>query len=196
MKVLQVTNVDFSLRHFLMPLMLAARARGHEVVGVCADGPLLADVRAAGLRVEALPLARSLSPVAQWRAFWSLVRLIRMEQSGPGAWAHADQRVSGEGGGAGLGGAACRLHVPRVLVQSAGALVASGAGVRDRVGRRATDGRVSDGFDRGGGGCAAAPGASRSGGGWQWAGPGGVPTGCRGAAAGPARVKEWRPSVL
>ena len=37
MKVLQVTNVDFSLRHFLLPLMRAVRARGHEVVGVSAD---------------------------------------------------------------------------------------------------------------------------------------------------------------
>ena len=45
MKVVQVTNVDFSLRHFLLPLMRGAAARGHEVVGVCADGPLLAELR-------------------------------------------------------------------------------------------------------------------------------------------------------
>lgn len=80
MKVLEVTNVDFSLRHFLLPLMLGVQARGHEVVGVCADGPLLADVRAMGVRVVALPLARSFSPLAQWRGFWALVRLIRMER--------------------------------------------------------------------------------------------------------------------
>ena len=80
MKVLEVTNVDFSLRHFLLPLMLGAQARGHDVVGACADGPLLADVRAAGVRVVAIPMARSLSPVAQWRAFRALVRLIRAEK--------------------------------------------------------------------------------------------------------------------
>jgi hypothetical protein len=40
-KVLEVTNVDFSLRHFLLPLMRGLRARGHEVVGACAEGPLL-----------------------------------------------------------------------------------------------------------------------------------------------------------
>ena len=57
MKVVQVTNVDFSLRHFLMPLMLAAQARGHGVLGVSADGPLLDDARAAGLRVQAAPPA-------------------------------------------------------------------------------------------------------------------------------------------
>ena len=80
MKVVQVTNVDFSLRHFLLPLMRGAAARGHEVVGVCADGPLLDDVRAEGLRVVPLPLARSASPLAQWRAFRAMVALLRAER--------------------------------------------------------------------------------------------------------------------
>ncbi|NPD69525.1 glycosyltransferase family 4 protein [Lichenicola cladoniae] len=92
MKILEITNVDFSLRHFLLPLMQGLRARGHEVVGVCADGPLLADVRADGFRVEALPMARSLSPVAQLRAFGALVRLIRAEQPD---LVHAHMPISG-----------------------------------------------------------------------------------------------------
>ena len=92
MKVVQVTNVDFSLRHFLMPLMLAAQARGHDVLGVCADGPLLADVRAAGLRVAPLPMARSLSPVAQWRALWAMVALFRAERPD---LVHAHMPISG-----------------------------------------------------------------------------------------------------
>jgi glycosyltransferase involved in cell wall biosynthesis len=75
--IVEVCNVDFSLRHFLLPLMRGLRARGHEVVGVCADGALLAEVRAEGFRVEALPLARSLSPVAQLRAFVALYRFFR-----------------------------------------------------------------------------------------------------------------------
>ena len=92
MKVVQVTNVDFSLRHFLMPLMLAAQARGHDVLGVCADGPLLADVRAAGLRVAPLPMARSLSPVAQWQALWAMVALFRAERPD---LVHAHMPISG-----------------------------------------------------------------------------------------------------
>jgi len=91
-KVVQVTNVDFSLRHFLMPLMLAAQARGHDVLGACADGPLLADVRAAGLRVAPLPMARSLSPVAQWRALWAMVALFRAERPD---LVHAHMPISG-----------------------------------------------------------------------------------------------------
>ena len=91
-KVLQVTNVDFSLRHFLLPLMRGARARGHEVVGVCADGALLGDVRAEGLRVVAVPMARSLSPRAQWRALKALVRLMRAERPD---MVHAHMPISG-----------------------------------------------------------------------------------------------------
>jgi glycosyltransferase involved in cell wall biosynthesis len=78
-KIIEVTNVDFSLRHFLLPLMRGARARGHEVVGVCADGALLDGVRDEGFRVVTPPLARNLSPLAQWRAFWTLVALFQAE---------------------------------------------------------------------------------------------------------------------
>ncbi len=39
LKIIEITNVDFSLRQFLLPLMRGIRARGHEVIGVCAEGP-------------------------------------------------------------------------------------------------------------------------------------------------------------
>ncbi len=92
MKVMEVTNVDFSLKHFLVPLMRAIAAQGHEVVGVCADGPLLDGVRAEGLRVVPVPMARSLSPVAQWRAFRALLTLIRTERPD---LVHAHMPISG-----------------------------------------------------------------------------------------------------
>ena len=92
MKVLEITNVDFSLRHFLLPLMRGIRARGHEVVGVSADGPLLEVARAEGFRVVGLPLARSLSPRAQWRAFQALRSLIRTERPD---LVHAHMPISG-----------------------------------------------------------------------------------------------------
>ena len=92
MKILEVTNVDFSLRHFLLPLMRGAVARGHEVVGVSADGALLDDVRQEGLRVEALPLARSLSPLAQWRALRAMIALLRRERPD---MVHAHMPISG-----------------------------------------------------------------------------------------------------
>jgi glycosyltransferase involved in cell wall biosynthesis len=91
-KIIEITNVDFSLRHFLLPLMRGLRARGHEVVGVSADGPLLDVARAEGLRIVPLPLARSLSPVAQLRAFLALLRLFRAERPDI---VHAHMPISG-----------------------------------------------------------------------------------------------------
>ena len=80
MKIAEVINVDFSLRHFLLPLMRAARARGHEVVGLCAEGPLLDLPRAEGFRIIPVPMARSLNPIAQLRCFFALRRIFRAER--------------------------------------------------------------------------------------------------------------------
>jgi glycosyltransferase involved in cell wall biosynthesis len=92
LRVMEVTNVDFSLKHFLVPLMRGLRARGHEVIGVSADGDLLDGVRIEGFRIEALPLARSLSPAAQLRAFLALYRLFRREKPD---LVHAHMPISG-----------------------------------------------------------------------------------------------------
>ena len=92
MKIIELTNVDFSLRHFLLPLMRSLREDGHEVIGVCAEGGLLEGVRAEGFRIETPPLARSLSPVAQLRAFLALYRLFRAERPD---LVHAHMPISG-----------------------------------------------------------------------------------------------------
>ncbi|HME28169.1 MAG TPA: glycosyltransferase family 4 protein [Acetobacteraceae bacterium] len=92
MKIVEITNVDFSLRQFLLPLMRAMRARGHEVIGVCADGPFLDIPRAEGFRIEPLKLERSASLAAHWRAFHALVRLFRAERPD---LVHAHMPISG-----------------------------------------------------------------------------------------------------
>ncbi len=79
MKVIELTNTDFAMRHFLAPLLREGRARGHEMIGACPDGPLLAPLRADGFRIMPLPLKRSASPVAQAEGFAALVRLLRAE---------------------------------------------------------------------------------------------------------------------
>ena len=66
--------------HFLLPLMEAMAAAGHEVVGVCADGELVDKIRARGFRVETVPLARRLSPLHHLRAIGPLRRLFRRER--------------------------------------------------------------------------------------------------------------------
>ena len=92
MKIVEITNVDFSLRHFLLPLMRAIRDRGHDVVGACAEGPLLTDVRAEGFRVIPIPFVRRLSPLAHIRAFQSLVAILRAEKPD---LVHAHMPISG-----------------------------------------------------------------------------------------------------
>lgn len=78
--MLEVANVDFALRQFVLPLMRGLRARGHEVVAASADGAMLDVIRAEGFRVVAVPMARTMSPLAQWRAFRALRQLIRAER--------------------------------------------------------------------------------------------------------------------
>lgn len=91
-KVAEVCNVDFSLRHFLLPVMRAARERGHEVVGICAEGKLLDLPREEGFRIVTVPMARSLNPLAQWRAYRALLRVFREERFD---LVHAHMPISG-----------------------------------------------------------------------------------------------------
>lgn len=92
MKIIEIANVDFSLRQFLLPLMREIRARGHEVIGACADGKFLDTPRAEGFRIAAVPFERSMSPMAHWRAFRFLVRLFREEKPD---LVHAHMPISG-----------------------------------------------------------------------------------------------------
>ncbi len=62
------------------------------MIGVCAEGPLLASVRAEGFRVVAPRLERRLSPLAHWRAFRDMVRLFRAERPD---LVHAHMPISG-----------------------------------------------------------------------------------------------------
>ncbi|MGH7077045.1 MAG: glycosyltransferase family 4 protein, partial [Acetobacteraceae bacterium] len=82
MKVIEVTNTDFALRQFLLPLLRAGRERGHEMIGVAPSGKLLASVAAEGFRVIPLPFARRLSPAVHVASFRALLRMFRLERPG------------------------------------------------------------------------------------------------------------------
>lgn len=92
MKVIEVTNVDFSLRQFLLPLMREIRARGHEVIGACSEGQFLNVPREEGFRIVPIPFERRTSPLAHWRAFQALIRLFREEKPD---LVHAHMPISG-----------------------------------------------------------------------------------------------------
>jgi glycosyltransferase involved in cell wall biosynthesis len=59
MKIAQLCAVDFTLFHFILPLMRAMRDAGHEVVGIASDGPFMEKIRAEGFRVEPVFIERS-----------------------------------------------------------------------------------------------------------------------------------------
>ena len=80
MKICQLCAVDFTLWHFLVPLMRAQREAGHEVVGACAPGPLVERVREAGFRVETVAFERSMNPLAHARAFREASALFARER--------------------------------------------------------------------------------------------------------------------
>lgn len=92
MKIIEVTNVDFSLRQFLLPLMREIRARGHEVIGACSEGQFLNVPREEGFRIVPIPFERRTSPLAHWRAFQALIRLFREEKPD---LVHAHMPISG-----------------------------------------------------------------------------------------------------
>ncbi|MEM8743249.1 MAG: glycosyltransferase family 4 protein [Pseudomonadota bacterium] len=80
MKICQLCNLDFTLYHFLMPLLRGMRDAGHEVVGVCSDGPFADKARDEGFRVEAITIDRSFNILKHLRAAGELTRLFRREK--------------------------------------------------------------------------------------------------------------------
>ena len=80
LRICQICTIDFTLYHFLLPLMRAQRDAGHDVEAACADGPFADKVRAEGFRVHAVPLARSHSPVRNARAAIALYRMLRAQK--------------------------------------------------------------------------------------------------------------------
>jgi glycosyltransferase involved in cell wall biosynthesis len=80
MKICQVCAVDFTLYHFLLPLMRALRAAGHEVVGACARGSLTGRIEAEGFRVIDVPIRRSANPLALWRSYSALRHILGAEE--------------------------------------------------------------------------------------------------------------------
>ena len=175
MKIIEITNVDFSLRQFLLPLMRAMRARGHEVIGVCADGPFLDVPRAEGFRIEALKLERSVSLAAHWRAFRALVRLFRAERPD---LVHAHMPISGflaRMAAWWAGVPRDRLYRARVLVQLSRLLAAQRRRLRDGMAGGSGHRHVPHRQRGGGTRCKAAAHPPRRRRGRQWPRSGTVP---------------------
>lgn len=80
MKIAQLCAVDFTLYHFLLPLMRAMRDAGHEVVGIASDGPFVEKIRAEGFRVEPVYIERSFNLLRHSGSARRLKTLFRQER--------------------------------------------------------------------------------------------------------------------
>jgi glycosyltransferase involved in cell wall biosynthesis len=78
--VAHVTTVDLSLRYLLLDQLQRIQAEGYEVFGISADGPDVSVLQASGIPHFAVPMTRRFTPVADLRALWSLIRVMRRER--------------------------------------------------------------------------------------------------------------------
>ncbi len=80
MRILQLCAVDFTLYHFLLPLMRGLRDAGHEVTGACAHGNLVPKIEAEGFRMIDVPIRRSANPLALWRSYRTIKHMLDAEK--------------------------------------------------------------------------------------------------------------------
>lgn len=81
MKVALVTNTDWSLFNFRLPLAVALRDAGLEVVMVSVPGPFTHHLKHAGFKHIPWNIDRTgLNPVSEMRALLDLVRIYRAER--------------------------------------------------------------------------------------------------------------------
>ena len=114
MKILQICAVDFTLYHFLMPLIRDIAGRDHEVIVACADGPFVERVRAEGFRVETIAFSRNFRALwSHMRAYRALVLLLRQERVDI---IHVHTPIAAAVGRL----AAWRAHVPKVVYTAHG----------------------------------------------------------------------------
>lgn len=79
-KVCQLCAVDFTLQHFLLPLIDGMGAAGWQVKSVCSDGEYVEPLRERGYDIVTMPIVRSLNVFAHAVSFWRLWRLFRRER--------------------------------------------------------------------------------------------------------------------
>lgn len=80
MKICQLCAVDFTLYHFLLPLIRAQQSAGHEVVGVCSNGPWMSSSNLSNLRTVSVPISRNLNPISHIISYIRLLKLFRQER--------------------------------------------------------------------------------------------------------------------
>jgi len=113
MKILQLCAVDFTLYHFLLPLMRGLREAGHDVIGACTRGALADKVETEGFRVIGIDIRRSANPLELWRTHRAILVALQAERFDV---AHFHTPVAALAGRF----AAWRADVPRIVYTAHG----------------------------------------------------------------------------
>ena len=80
MKILQVCAVDFTVKHFLKPLIKFLTAQGFDVVTACSDGEFFSEMEKEGLKMKAIPFSRSTNVLSHLRALYLLRKYLVKER--------------------------------------------------------------------------------------------------------------------
>ncbi|MBJ26653.1 MAG: glycosyltransferase family 1 protein [Alphaproteobacteria bacterium] len=79
MKICQLCAVDFTIYHFILPLMRAEVDAGHEVIAVCSDGKWVEKIKSKGFSVRIIKISRSFNIISHYKSYKLLVNLFREE---------------------------------------------------------------------------------------------------------------------
>lgn len=109
-KILRVTTVPVSLKTLLKGQHRFMSSNGFEVIGVSSQGTELQEVhQTENIRIEALEMTRTISPIKDLKALWQFYRLCKKEKL---TMVHSHTPKAGIVGmlGAKLAGVPIRLH--------------------------------------------------------------------------------------
>jgi glycosyltransferase involved in cell wall biosynthesis len=79
-KVCQLCAVDFTAKHFLLPLIDGMKEEGWSVTTTCSNGKFVAGMREDGYHIKTISIARSMNPLLVLLSLVDLLRFFRCEK--------------------------------------------------------------------------------------------------------------------
>ncbi len=80
LKVVQLCAVDFTVRQFISPLILALMQQGHHVSCVCSLGPHWQELEDQGIQMVPISIARSANPFKAFKSIIAVTKYLREER--------------------------------------------------------------------------------------------------------------------
>ncbi|MFM8314682.1 MAG: glycosyltransferase, partial [Deltaproteobacteria bacterium] len=77
LRVCQLCAVDFTLNHFLLPLVDGMKTEGWDVTCVCSDGNFVPELRNKGYKIITVPIQRSLNVFSHIVSLFLLYKVFK-----------------------------------------------------------------------------------------------------------------------